>query len=522
MVDKIYPVASTPGVQRDGTTFSANNYIDAQWCRWYRNLPKKMGGYKQITSGLPHLVRGMYVVPNTPNFDVYVGDQSTLRFLPLNSNGDAIGAFVNRTPAGFSANVDNVWMFDRMFSTTDDQAVLIAHAAPNLSQIDSAVRQPVWFGDLFSNTPLISTGIDVSGGIAVLHPFLFAFGDTGQVIWTQANTPNVILDEARVTGEKLIAMLATRGGNSSPAGLIWSLTTVIRVTQTGTTKIEFTFDTITDDSSILSSHSVVEYDGRYYWPGIDRFLIYTGIVQELPNSMSLEYFFSSLDFSQRQKVWGTKVTKWGEIWWHFPNKTLPGYNGECNDAVIYNIREKTWYDTQISRASGYIDPTFSFPVWSDTSIPSTLWMHERGVDQNINGNLTTIPSWFETSVISWLSVSPAGAITDIDRWVDLYRLEPDFKQIGDMILIVNGREYANSPVVSSSIFWPQWVPIHWSQLNIPSWRGWGEYVFDNTTLKIDLREQRRELTLRFVSAVVGGDYEMGKSLIVGRIGDARP
>lgn len=527
---KIWDFKSTPGIQRDGTSFAGDNYIDGQWCRWYDALPKKIGGYKKIAINtppplsLPHLVRGMYVAPNSPNFDIYVGTENTLRFLPIDSSANPLGGFTDRTPTGFIAGDPNTtWSFDRMFSTVDNGSILIAHAPPNLGQIDSPVRTPIWYGDLFANTPLVDTGFAVSGGICVLHPFLFGFGDAGQVLWTQANNPTVLLNEARVTGEKIIAMLPTRGGNSSPAGLMWSLTSVIRITQTGTNSIEFTFDVISDDSSILSSKSVVEYDGIYYWPGVNRFLVYTGIVQELPNTMSLDYFFSSLDISQRQKVWGTKITQWGEIWWHFPNRKLEGYNGECNDVIIYNLREKTWYDTTISRSSGFFDPTFSKPIWCDTDAPSTLWVHEVGTDQNVDNNLTPIPSWFESRVMSWTALAPSGTVTNIDRTIDVQRFEPDFKnQNGPMFLIINGRAYANSdPIQSSSLFISDMTTII-SLMVTPIISELGEYVFYKDTLKVDCREQRRLLTVRIVSSSVGGDYHMGRPLLVGKIGDARP
>jgi len=47
------------------------------------------------------------------------------------------------------------------------------------------------------------------------------------------------------------------------------------------------------------------------------------------------------------------------------------------------------------------------------------------------------------------------------------------------------------------------------------------YVFDANTNKIDMKEQRRELRLRFVSNVVGGTYQTGRILLNADIGDVR-
>ena len=48
------------------------------------------------------------------------------------------------------------------------------------------------------------------------------------------------------------------------------------------------------------------------------------------------------------------------------------------------------------------------------------------------------------------------------------------------------------------------------------------YPFEPNSGKIDMREQRRELRLKFVSNVAGGDYQLGKVLLDADVGDTRP
>ena len=48
------------------------------------------------------------------------------------------------------------------------------------------------------------------------------------------------------------------------------------------------------------------------------------------------------------------------------------------------------------------------------------------------------------------------------------------------------------------------------------------YTFTPSTGKVDMREQRRELRLKFVSNVAGGDYQVGKILLDADLGDVRP
>lgn len=514
MAGKLFPISTLAGIKRDGTSFSGNYYTDGQWCRFQRGRPRKMGGYRQIITGLPYIPRGIYLVPYLNSYKLYMGDRSKVRVATIDNQGTAT-PFVNITPQQFPADPNNVWQFDVMYSNTTQGNILIAHAAPNLSSINNQTETPVYVGNTATQAPLQQLPVSTAGGIVALHPYLFIFGNDGLLRWSAANDPSTFPERAynRVSSQKIIAGMPVRGGLASPAGLFWSLDSVIRVTFSPAPdgSPSFRFDTISNQSSILSSRSIVEYDGFYFWAGVDRFLVYDGAIREVPNQMNLNYFFynngiTGLNYAERQKVWATKVPQYGEIWWFYPSGTAT----ECNRAVIYNRRENTWYDTAIGlnaqgipqggRGSGYFEQVFADPLWSDNgpSPPYSVWQHEKGIDKNVNGALSAIPSWFETSDLSWCALGPTGEWTGIDRWLDLERIEPDFILTGSLSLTVSGRDYASSAPVRSA-----------------------PYVFNATTEKLDLREQRRQMTLRFASNEVGGFYELGQTLLLFTLGDAR-
>ena len=128
-----------------------------------------------------------------------------------------------------------------------------------------------------------------------------------------------------------------------------------------------------------------------------------------------------------------------------------------------------------------------------------VYQHEVGVDA-INGqNVVAIESYFETSDLGWVAGGPSQPSMDgANRWLRLERVEPDFIQEGQMSLIVTGRPYAQIDDKEST-----------------------PYNFDPGTGKIDMKEQRRELRLRFISNVVGGDYQLGRVILNADIGDVR-
>ena len=254
-------------------------------------------------------------------------------------------------------------------------------------------------------TATFDNNVDVSGGVVSLHPYVFVYGNNGFLKNCSAGNPSnwVGLDanEVNVATGKIVQGLAVRGGSNSPSGLFWSLDSLIRVSYiggAGTPPQFWRYETVSGQSSIMSSQSAIEYDGIYYWCGVDRFLLYGGTVKEIPNDFNQNYFFDNLNYSQRQKVWATKVPRFGEIWWFYPR----GTSTECNDAVIFNVRSGAWYDAGQAlgarRSAGYFSMVFPYPIMAQsTTIPST---------QVFVGDYTTV------SGSVWLNADFASTLAD--------------------------------------------------------------------------------------------------------------
>jgi hypothetical protein len=433
--------------------------------------------------------------------------------------------------------------------------------------------------------------VSVSGGVVTLHPYVFVYGNDGLIKNCSAGNVNdwvsADANEVSVATGKIVQGLPVRGGSNAPSGLFWSLDSLIRVSYiggAGSPPQFWRYDLISSQSSILSSQSVIEYDGVYYWCGVDRFLLYNGVVKEIPNNFNQNYFFDNLNYAQREKVWVTKVPRFGEIWWFYPS----GNATECNNAVIYNTRENVWYDAGFAvgaqRSAGFFSQIFQFPVSSDWNVNATggiltatitnagsgytngtynntpltggagtgatanitvaggvvtsvvinghginyavgntlsaviaggagfvltvntlmsfvsLYQNEIGTDKVSGALSTAIESYFETSDLGLVAGGPSQpSPIGENRWLRLERVEPDFIQSGNMDLYITGRPFAQIADETT-----------------------GPYTFGPSTGKIDMREQRRELRLKFVSNVAGGNYQVGKVLLDADVGDSRP
>jgi len=399
-----------------------------------------------------------------------------------------------------TSSVYNQWMFQTSYdaSTTDNS--LIAHVAPNLGCVCNDTGGQIFFGDILGTGALVEiplpAGANATGGIVMMFPYLMYYGTAGVVGWSIPGTPSDLSGSgsgiARVWGQKIVKGMPLRAGSgTAPAGIFWAYDAVIRATFTGGATI-FQFDVIATDTSIMSPDSVVDYDGMFFWAGVDRFLMFNGVVREVPNQMNLNWFFDNINASQRSKVFAFKVPHFGEIWFCYPR----GDETECTHAVVYNVRETTWYDTELpssGRASGGYNNGFAAPLLTDcipTSSGYRVWIHEQGVDE-IDGQVASpIESYFETADLSSLAQGK-------NEYVRITTIEPDFLQNGPMTVQVTGRANARAPEVYSS-----------------------EFIFPESAVEpheqiVMLKEQRRELRVRFESNAVGGDYQMGQ--IIGHV-----
>lgn len=582
MTKKVIALRIPPGIQRDGTEFDSATYVDGKWMRFQRGRPRKMGGYRGIFLNASGISRGM-AMTSVGGFNYVVSGSSNVLEQWITDMDDGIGSGpYSYTLSNFTPSVNNVWQFDVAYDSTGGGTTnLVAHPGQNLKYITSTVNTPVLRGvfpgasgsltmskvgaftasgstngtttftlaapnvrvgpgqaitgaGIPASTTVVSTlgtavtmsnaatatasitatfdnNIAVSGGCVVLHPYLFVYGNNGLIQNSSAGDfDNWVSPDANannVASGKILKGLPLRGGSTSPSGLFWASDALIRVSfspsSAGGVNYYWTYDLISSQTSVMSSSSIIEYDGIFYWCGVDRFLSYSGVVQEIPNTLNQNYFFDNLNLVQRQKVWATKVPRYGEIWWFYPK----GDATECTDAIIYNVREKSWYDAGQAdgarRSAGVFSEIFPKPIWasSDQNLVGTytLWQHETGVDQIYLNSVTALQSYFETPNLGTLGGLVGSTEQPGDNlFTRIERMEPDFVQNGDMTVTVTGKGYAED-------------------INIES----PPFPFSSTTLKVDMREQRREMRLRFESNVINGDYQSGKILLSLTTGDVR-
>lgn len=521
---------------------AATAYTDGQWCRWQRGLPRKIGGYKNIEPFLTGIERLIYSQAQSPFRYIAAGNATGVDFFTIDDNAQASSVFnpvfpatTHPTTTGLPTGVDpsgnpaaqaNSWQMETQYDNATNQNLIFLFANQNLTDPANATNFPLYVTPVYNpGNPTQVPGFSAvggqqslfpngfSGGIVSLAPYLIVYGNDGFFAWSAPGFPTdfvgstvglgpLFVGATRITNQKILKGFPLRGGGGfSPAGLFWSVDSLVRATFIGVQNGTWQFDQLTTQSSLLSDRCVIENDGTFYWAGVDRFLMFNGVVQEIPNSMNLNYFYDGINPKYASKSYAMKVPRYGEIWWCYPR----GNNTECSHAVIYNYREKTWYDTPLpnnGRSAGlHTDNQIGnlmsgiLPYTSSaTGSPATyfkLWEHETGTDE--------IDGIFQNAVLSQFTTAPITAFNGqqpSDATTSVSMLQPDLILSGNMNVTVLKQNNANSPVYSGSN-----VTLE------PNGNG--------TPLNqiVPLKDTAKILRVQLTSNVLGGNYQMGKSML---------
>ena len=519
-----FPLDFQPGIQRDGTRFDSNGYMDGAWCRWRLGRPRSMGGFQRITDELNGLPRRIHCWYDGSRIIAHVGTVNGIQQVIFDTFGNLI-SIIDRTPVGFLGGPATGFTMDAIFDTTSKVVQIIVHSVPDTGFLSTPISSVPLLGQIdastaltqFSNPGTLTSGAvwtqpNISGGICCVQPFVFDFDSSGLLQWSAPNLPLYLgvvggstgAGQARVSSQKIVQGMALRGGGSqSPAALFWSLSEVITATFIGGAPT-WAFNTVSPSSSILSSDAVIEYDGLYFWAGVDRFLVFNGTVTEVPNKFNQDWFFDNLTPGYEAQTYAMKVPRYGEIWFCAPmfGSTVPNY------ACIFNLRENCWYDTPLptnSWSAGFYAQGFNNPIfagWDQDGQGGVykLWMTEIGTDEVDGASVQPIRKFYETG---WFG-GPKNTPPD-DKGLSLADLEPDIIQTGPLEISLIGAPNARADdTVGPTLPLPQ-IP------GSPQEQGVG----------FTQKQNQRLSRLHVESNVLGGSFIVGRNLMHGDPAETR-
>ena len=555
---QMFPITYKPGILRDGSPFQGSYSTGGQWVRFFRGQPQNIGGMRNYViyqQGIPQILTPNSIPTNCIIYYDSKGDKHILLGISptygpgLSSVIDvtytSTGSQTNTYSSAYTNPTNTLTQFVVVISIINSLStqMILCLGMKNYTDINSSeaistiLAKESTDGFFKVNFPDFVSR-EATGGMLYVGNRLFYYGSNGLVRWssiaqkksneeTHLQKPFLFFKDKysiNISTDKVIYGAEWRGGTNSPTIIFWTLSSVILITNTTGSNItdiddlSFSKKVLSRDSSILSSNSVVEYDGIFYWPGTKRFFVFNGVVLPLENNLNRQTFFDTIDMSKRQRVFGVKNVSRDEIWWFYPEKDKDANVG-CTRAVIYNVVDNTWYDTGIERAAGYFDNTGGnmytvgknlSPYEGDNN--NYVWQHEVGNDQvnlykEVDQQVKAIPSFFTTPIISYATFNPQKQVAGIDYNIGIERIEPNIVATEKikMTVSINTYEYpASTPVTAT--------------YNLTE-DGELENIIRPA---INERIQGRNINFTFKSEGIGSGYQMGTTFVLAEIDDGRP
>lgn len=529
----IVPILYKPGIQKDGSNFQGEYCSDAQWIRFVNKMPQSMGGiesiqtvdeennYQPINFGnvrtFTSIDDNIYfsTITNAENgeFKLYqvAKDNGNVNFvklalnLPGNFSATQIFTFFTTDEKKFIAFyiTENDFNAKSFFKGTRPACIYLLEYGKKIDE-QNALNGPYdlkagKIKNLNNNNELElenpqppifqDQGFAGDGGVIFSAPYLFFYGSDGHIFWTRGEAfdktfidnnlviPGKILEKpTAISSEKIVYGALTRGGATTPTIIFWTTGSVIKFSNSGeltdATKgfsMRFNVQVITNEISVLSPKCIVNFNGVFYWVGYGIFYTYSGVVDILKNTMNQQFFHENIDYNNASRVFAVKYPTRHEIWWFYPSKDS---NGECKNAIIYNVQDDVWYNTKIDAQSSAFDSksgeffTYGLALSSFDPILDYIrafWKLETGNSQLdtrasiLNRENVKIDSYFITPWVSYATFNNFKQPVGNKKFMQVKQIEPNFaiSQTRDdidnskMYVQVLGRNFANSEIIES-------------------------------------------------------------------------
>jgi hypothetical protein len=444
-----------PGIVSDDTTFSSSGrYEDGSNFRFWRGKPQAIGGWLALT---PSLLTGVCRTAfawadNSAQQNIAFGTHSALMV-------HVGGALFNITPAGLLAGaVDGVGgpgyggetydtgsygtirtnFYPRTWSLSTYGQSLIAN--PRLGGIyqwtnsTGAAAAPVAnapakvaFALVTPERQLIAFGCneEVSG---TFNPLCIRWSDIENItVWTTAANNNA--------GEHILEgggrIVAARLFGSGMA--VWTDNAAYYGQFVGDPGQTFRFDRVEENCGLIGPNAVTIVNQTAYWIGPDlQFRFWTlGGTPEIIACPIRSDFADNLAQAQGDKIVAASVSKFAEVWWHYPDARDGSENSRY---VAMSAKDGTWFKGKLPRSAAIDAGIVGYPVM--VAPTGEIYHHELG--KNANG--APLEAYIKTA---------DQYLDEAGRAMMIRGIYPDFEdQAGTVSLTVHMRRHPQGTITT--------------------------------------------------------------------------
>jgi len=207
-----------------------------------------------------------------------------------------------------------------------------------------------------------TTGFVVAMGATPYNPLQGSYSQPFNPLLVRWSDQSVAADWSITTSNQAGSQTLTNGSyivgavNTRQEILIWTDQALYSMQYIGPPYV-FGFTPLMDNISIISQNAMITVNGVTYWMGVDKFYVYSGMVNTLPCTLR-KFIFTNINLTQALQIVAGHNEPFNEVWWVYPS-----INSNVNDSyVIYNYIENTWYYGSINRTFFYQNSLKPFPM----------------------------------------------------------------------------------------------------------------------------------------------------------------
>lgn len=151
-------------------------------------------------------------------------------------------------------------------------------------------------------------------------------------------------------------------------------------------------DVISSKVSIIAPKAKGIAQDTVFWMGSGQFYSYRGALNVLDCTV-LDYVFSNINESQRDKIYcGTNLNE-NEVTWFYPSAG----SDEVDRYVTYNYLDNTWYYGAMARTAWLDRQDIQHPMATDPQ--GQMFYHELGWNDDSTSPATPIPAYIESGYV---------------------------------------------------------------------------------------------------------------------------
>lgn len=523
MVDSQYVsiTPTVPGFAKDAQFLeSSQQWREGKWVRFYNGRLRTMDGIQEISEAtqISSPIRNIFVENNLKTGNpkptifmlggttAFVGSLQKPTLDVRTTIGLATAIDVTPTAVDGGLGPNGYWVSDLFFDeVTASSSSLLAFYVDSSDQyrIRDTDGEVYYHVSSPTDTSTFATiGKQTAGGLMVLQPYVVTFDRDGTVSWSDQNNFFATASgwtagdagSDRVTNETIVRGIPYKGTSGNPRALLWSPSKLILMTYVGGSAI-FGFNEL-GNISLIANNVVAELDQIFYWIGHGKAYAFDGTIRELPNTQVLQDFFENRQEAYTYKMFVLPMHQWGEIWWFYPRGNQ--LQTECNYALIYNVRERVWYDTEIPSyevCAAWAGGSYRFPIVAElTTFSTSAKLLHYAVDSPDYLNISGTPT---QSIDKSAKTGPIFA-GDSDRNLFFDEYEPDSGFTGSWEWRVSRREYPNDSDTTTT------------------------HAFTGTDVRVQSRHRGRYFSFEWAATSTGAECVMGNERVHLKPGEGRP